>query len=77
MKPCGCYNDPPMCQEHTAMAALWGNVNAPRYQTALEAIANMVVTKDTDHAKLSALCIAIARIALGAFPAESDASARD
>lgn len=31
---------------------------------ALEAIANMKVSGDTDHAQLSALCIAIARATL-------------
>ena len=37
---------------------------APDMQTALRAIADMTVTPTTDHAQLSALCIAIARSAL-------------
>ena len=39
--------------------------NAPRFPSmllALRAIANMHVGPDTDHAQLSALCIAIAKI---------------
>ena len=38
-------------------------VQAPARLAALEAIAKMHVDDDTDHAQLSALCIAIARVA--------------
>ncbi len=39
---------------------------APQLLAALEAIANMRVNEDTDHAQLSALCIATARAAIKA-----------
>lgn len=39
-------------------------VKAPEMQQALDAIAAMKVDETTDHAQLSALCIAIARAAI-------------
>ena len=42
---------------------------APDLLDALRAIADIVVTTDTDHARLSALCAAIARTAIGSAEA--------